>query len=124
MMTIEDKIRDEKLQYDIKREATKISALSSSKIYRYEYLSAEEILLSSRSRMIEQAKFSCSLLGKALEKQTKDTLKLLKTNTQQLTIKDAILEDQQNEKAKNKNERIKLVNRDDLFCVKNKIGCI
>ena len=123
-MTIEDKIRDEKLQYDIKREATKISALSSSKIYRYEYLAAEEILLSSRSRMIEQAKFSCSLLGKALEKQTKDTLKLLKTNTQQLTIKDAILEDQQNEKAKNKNERIKLVNRDDLFCVKNKIGCI
>ena len=90
MMTIEDKIRDEKLQYDIKREATKISALSSSKIYRYEYLSAEEILLSSRSRMIEQAKFSCSLLGKALEKQTKDTLKLLETNTQQLTIKDEI----------------------------------
>ena len=123
-MTIEEKIRDEKLQYDIKREVTKISALSSSKIYRYEYLAVEEILLSSRSRIIEQAKFSCSLLGKALEKQTKDTLKLLKTNTQQLTIKDAILEDQQNEKAKNKNERIKLVNRDDLFCVKNKIGCI
>ena len=123
-MTIEDKIRDEKLQYDIKREATKISALSSSKIYRYEYLAAEEILLSSRSRMIEQAKFLCSLLGKALEKQTKDTLKLLKTNTQQLTVKDAILKDQQNEKAKNKNERIKLVNRVDLFCVKNKIGCI
>ena len=123
-MTIEEKIRDEKLQYDIKREVTKISALSSSKIYRYEYLAVEEILLSSRSRIIEQAKFSCSLLGKALEKQTKDTLKLLKTNTQQLTTKDAILEDQQNEKAKNKNERIKLVNRDDLFCVKNKIGCI
>ena len=123
-MTIEEKIRDEKLQYDIKREVTKISALSSSKIYRYEYLAVEEILLSSRSRIIEQAKFSCSLLGKALEKQTKDTLKLLKTNTQQLTIKDAILEDQQNGKAKNKNERIKLVNRDDLFCVKNKIGCI
>ena len=31
-MTIEDQIRDEKLQYDINREDTKISALSSGKI--------------------------------------------------------------------------------------------
>ena len=31
-MTVDDKIRDEKLQYDINREATKISALSSGKI--------------------------------------------------------------------------------------------
>ena len=34
-MTIDDKIRDEKLQYDINREATKISALSSGKIDKY-----------------------------------------------------------------------------------------
>ena len=43
-MTINDKIRDEKLQYDINREAAKISALSSAKIDKYEYLTGEEIL--------------------------------------------------------------------------------
>ena len=31
-MTIEDQIKDEKLQYDINREASKISALSSNLI--------------------------------------------------------------------------------------------
>ena len=36
-MTIEDQIRDEKLQYDINREAAKISPLSSGKIDTYEY---------------------------------------------------------------------------------------
>ena len=41
-MTIEDQIRDEKLQYDIKR-AAKISLLSSGKIDKYEYLTSEEI---------------------------------------------------------------------------------
>ena len=40
-MTINDQIRDEKLQYDINREAAKISALSSSKIPKYEYLTGE-----------------------------------------------------------------------------------
>ena len=35
-MTIDDKIRDEKLQYDINREAKKISALQSGKIDKYE----------------------------------------------------------------------------------------
>ena len=43
-MTIDDKIRDEKLQYDMNREATKISALSSRKIDKYEFLTGEEIL--------------------------------------------------------------------------------
>ena len=37
-MTIDDKIRDEKLQYNINREAAKISALSSDKIHKHEYL--------------------------------------------------------------------------------------
>ena len=41
-MTIDNKIRDEKLQYDINREAAKISALSSNKIKKYEYLRGEE----------------------------------------------------------------------------------
>ena len=43
-MTINDKIEDEKLQYDINREAAKTSALSSGKIDKYEYLTVEEIL--------------------------------------------------------------------------------
>ena len=43
-MTIDDQIKDEKLQYDNNREAVKISALSSGKIDRYEYLTGEEIL--------------------------------------------------------------------------------
>ena len=70
-MTIEDQVKDEKLQYDINREAAKISALSSGKIDKYEYLTGEKILPSNQQQIIEQAKFTYSLLGKAFEKQTK-----------------------------------------------------
>ena len=70
-MAIEDQIRDEKLQYDINREAAKISALSSGKIDKYEYLTGKEILLSTQQQVIEQAKFTYSPLGKAFEKQAK-----------------------------------------------------
>ena len=70
-MTIEDQIRDEKLQYDINREAAKISALSSGKIDKCEYLTGEEILPAGKQQMIEQAKFTYSPLGKAFEKQAK-----------------------------------------------------
>ena len=52
-MTIDDKIRDEKLKYDVNREATKISALSSDKIHKYEYLTGEDILPSNRQQIIE-----------------------------------------------------------------------
>ena len=69
-MTIDDQIRDEKLQYDINREAAKISALSSKKFNKYEYLTGE-ILPSNRQQIIEQAKFTYFLLGKAFEKQIK-----------------------------------------------------
>ena len=72
-MTTEDQIRDEKLQYDINTEAAKISALSSGKIDKYEYLTREEILPSNQQQIIEQAKFTYSPLGKAFEKQTKST---------------------------------------------------
>ena len=68
-MTIDDQIKDEKLQYDINREAAKISALSSGKIHKYEYLTGEDILPSNQQQIIEQAKFTCFLLGKAFEKQ-------------------------------------------------------
>ena len=70
-MTIEDQIKDEKLQYDINREAAKISALSSGKLDKYEYLTGEEILPSNQQQIIQQAKFAYSPLGKALEKQIK-----------------------------------------------------
>ena len=70
-MTIEDQIKDEKLQYDINREEAKISALSSGKIDKYQYVTGEEILPSNQQQIIEQAKFTYSLLGKAFEKQTK-----------------------------------------------------
>ena len=70
-MTIEDQIKDEKLQYDINREAAKISALSSGKIDKYEYLTGEEILTSNQQQIIQQAKFTYSPLGKAFEKQIK-----------------------------------------------------
>ena len=70
-MTIEDQIKDEKLQYDINREAAKISALSSGKTNKYEYLTGEEILSSSLQQIIQQAKFTYSPLGKAFEKQIK-----------------------------------------------------
>ena len=52
-------------------EAAKISALSSGKIDKYEYLTGEEILPSTQQQKIEQAKFTYSPLGKAFEKQTK-----------------------------------------------------
>ena len=60
-MTIEDQIKDEKLQYDINREAANISALSSGKIDKYEYLTREEILPSNQQRIIEQAKFTLKI---------------------------------------------------------------
>ena len=70
-MTINDQIRDEKLQYDINREAAKISALSSGKIHEYEYLTGEDILRSNQQQIIELAKITYSPLGKSFEKQTK-----------------------------------------------------
>ena len=70
-MTIEDQIRDEKLQYDINREAAKISVLSSGKTGKYEYLTGEEILPSNQKQIIEQAKFIYSPLGKSFQEQTK-----------------------------------------------------
>ena len=71
-MTIDDQIKDEKIQYDINREAVKISALSSSKIDKYKYLTGEEILASNEEQIMEQTNFTYSLLGKAFEKQTKN----------------------------------------------------
>ena len=70
-MTIDDKIKGEKLQYDIDREITKITALSTGKINKYEYLTNEEILPSDQSRIIEEVKSTYSPLGNAFDKQIK-----------------------------------------------------
>ena len=68
-MTVYDKIRDEKLQYDINREAAKILVLSYGKIDKYEYLTCEEILPSNQRQKIEQVLFRYSPFGRAFEKQ-------------------------------------------------------
>ena len=70
IMTIDDKIRDEKQQYYINIEAAKISALSSGKVGKYDYLPGEKILSSNQMQIVEQTKFPCFHLGKAFEKQT------------------------------------------------------
>ena len=71
-MINDDKIRDENLQYDVNREAAKISAVACEEKYKYEYLADEEILLPYQERMIEPAEFTYSPLGKAFEKQIKN----------------------------------------------------
>ena len=60
-MTIDDKIRDKKLQYDINREAARISALLSGRIDEYEYLTGKEILPSNQRQITKQAKFAYSV---------------------------------------------------------------
>ena len=111
-MTINDQIRDEKLQYDINREAAKISALSSGKIHEYEYLTGEDILPSNQQQIIEQARFTYSPLGKAFEKQVKtiedqgkkqvDALKLLETKEQTKAITYKLDDDDDNNTSSSK----------------------
>lgn len=74
MMTVDDKIRDEILQYNISRVTEKI-ALSSDEIEKFEYLTGKEILPPDQSKMIEQAKFAYSSLRKALKKNLKTKFK-------------------------------------------------
>ena len=62
-MIIDDQIREEKIQFDINREAANISAESSGKINKCEYLTSEEILPSNQQQIIEQATFTYSPLG-------------------------------------------------------------
>ena len=79
-MAFTDEIRDEKLQYNINREAAKISTLLSGKIDKYEYLTGEKIFPSDQSRIIEQAKFTYFPFGKAFEKQIKAIKIKVKSN--------------------------------------------
>ena len=70
-MSIDDKIRDEKLQCDINRDSAKISPLSSGKIDKYKYLTGEEILPSHQRQITEQAKFTYSPRENAFENKLK-----------------------------------------------------
>ena len=70
-MIINDQMRDEKFQYDINRKAAEVSALSSGKIGKHEYLIGNEILPSNQQQTTEQAKPTYSPLEKAFEKQIK-----------------------------------------------------
>ena len=134
-MTINDNIREEKLQYDINREATKISALSSDRIHKYEYLTGEDILPTKKQQIIEQAKFTYSPLGKAFEKQIKTiedqgekqvkALNTLKSDNNKLAIEDAIPKSVfANDEAKKEFNKIKEieknVDREKLFYKSNK----
>ena len=66
------------MQYHVNKEAAKISAFSSGKIDKYEYLTGEEILPSNQRQIIEQAKLTYSPLGKAFEKQTEKQASAIK----------------------------------------------
>ena len=109
-MTIEDQIKDEKLQNHINREAAKISDLSSGKIDKYEYLTGEEILPANQQQIIEQAKFTYSPLGKAFQKQTKTI-----EDQEEKQIK--AIQDKDFSKSK---EKAKLDSDDDLAILKQK----
>ena len=139
MMTINDQIRDEKLQYDINREAAKISALSLGKLHKQEYLAGEDILPSTQQQIIGQTNFTYSPLGKAFDKQIKtiedqgkrqvDALNTLKSDNK-ITIekykydsKDTpfiskqkeIFNKLEDERVEKINDLDKKINRDDLI---------
>ena len=78
-MTTDDKIRGEKLRYDIDGKAAKISSLSSRKIDKHEYLTDKETQPPDHRRVIKQAKFAYSPL-KLLKNKQKPLKSKEKTN--------------------------------------------
>ena len=63
---LDRKIKQNESQYDLDREAAKISALSSKKLDKYELLTGEDLGL--KPSTAEQAKFEYSPLGKIFNK--------------------------------------------------------
>ena len=63
---LDDKIKANKAQYDLDREAAKISALSSGELEKYEYLTGED--LGYKPDVVQKAKFEYSPLGKVFNK--------------------------------------------------------
>ena len=91
MAIIDDKIRDEKLQCNIDRQAAKKSALSSWKIDKYESLTGEEMLLTDQKRVIKQAKLTYFPLEKKFEIQTK---RLKRKEEKQVKALKALMEEE------------------------------
>ena len=94
---LDRKIKQNQAQYDLDREAAKISALSSNNLDKYEYLTGEDLGL--KPNTVEEAKFEYSplveIFNKVLSKDDKKEgiLKRLKNiddknNTQLLAIED------------------------------------
>ena len=121
-MTIDDQIRYEKLRTILIEKLLKISALSSGKIHKYEYITGEDILPSNQQQIIEQAKFTYSPLGKALEKQIKtikdqgekqvEALNTFKSDNEKLTIEDVIPKSAlNNDEAKKELDKIKEIEK-------------
>ena len=116
-MTINDQIRYEKLRYDINRGAAEISAKSSGKFHKDEYLTCEDILPSNQQQIIEQTRFTYSPLGKAFEKQIKtiedqgkkqvDVLEKMKPKEQTKSIKEIFPEGYDSVEIKNELNKIK-----------------
>ena len=63
---LDDKIKGNQVQYDLDREAPKISALSSKELDKYKYLTGED--LGYKPGVLEQAKFEYFPLGKVFNK--------------------------------------------------------
>ena len=109
-MRTDDRIRDEKLHYDVTRDTPNISEISSGKIDKYECITGEEILSPDQSRMLEQAKFTHYLLGKVLKKQIKDQI--------EKTIKD---QGEHTQKKNKKKKHLKLMENNQINLVGEKI---
>ena len=63
---LDDKIKANKAQYDLDKEAAKISVLSSGELEKYWYLTGED--LGYKPNVIQKAKFDYSPLGKVFNK--------------------------------------------------------
>ena len=62
---LDNKIKANQAQYDLDRDSSKISALSSGELKKYEYLTGED--LGYKPRVLEKIKFQYSPLGEALK---------------------------------------------------------
>ena len=74
---LDDKIKPNKAQYDLDRQAAKISALSSVKLEKYGYLTGED--LGYKPVVVQKVKFQYSPLGEAFKKDDKNK-KVIKYN--------------------------------------------
>ena len=80
---LDDKIRANKAQYDLDREAAKISALSSGELETYEYLTGED--LEYKPKVLEKVKFQYFPLGEALKNNAKTKTDKIVKKTEEIS---------------------------------------